>query len=1151
MTDSPASTVTTIDLDRVVAVLGRTSVSEKPIQRGSGFLVSDRFVLTAWHCTVDRRADDRPDLTLSAVRLLGGATADANRVAFSRELDLAVLELTPHSDQVWPEHLEPVVYGSVSRRRTVELVGSSAVGYPSWKTDQGRKTHAQTIGTIRTAEGAASGHLILRDHLLENVGTQPANGEPSLWSGLSGALVFHGDLALGVITEHRPADGRSALVVQPVAILGSSKSNRGNREELNDLAQSLGIRPTLRLPTARRVPIQDLRNRLHTSHQRQLETLVERLPSQTRWSGSPIRELWNSWSQQRHWRDHVESHLAAVADAIQRGEVKATRPLPEATSNATYSSIRRSLQAAQFDRWRTLTRDGVSADRQVSGASRSLRWLADQAREPQFNQCFAITGRWGSGKTRLLTEIVGLASASLGRHAVILAVDGPTPVRDSLLQTVSRLFGTALTSLDELSDFLETYLLVDLHLLVDDLHTAARQAPQRAAQVRELISETSRCPRIRWVVTANASELDSVLVSDGASSMFWADHGLDSNHQFGDLGGWLDLDRANEDRGVGLAILADVAGHRGAAERGEIRADRRTFADAYRVLSVPIAGWLRGLDLNSDHGRESPLDDVNEAAFVTTWWRLRLAGIDRVGLDQPQLEAAVLGVCEAYRSAIGWPLSTAELSRSINRQLSDSAVPSPLANIAIGVLKRSGLLEPIPGPRGFGQAERLDFGDPSFWGYWIGQELANTTTDAASGEHQGLVAVGRWTQDPVRDSPLGIAILQSWITARAAQLEEDGVDAEPLVVACLIASFPPVPLLGAGLAGSAKFRARLSRALVRHPLGMRNKRERFALVRYIASAEDDAFDAATRIELIQQYFTQLGTDGLASYIGFAVRAVLGNDILIVPLRFVELLRSLLGTEGAGVAGVAAAQVVRAGLRAHGNGLKPVIDATLEFARRANDKAEFRASIRTAQQRIRDLRAHRSTRSDWEQQSTYWELLFREVAEHTVERHGIASFDYLNGCGWHSADLDGAPKFVADTLRRSSTLALGGWYRQHRFNEEHADSYSQLIKDLVSFPPEPLKVAQCRKEAVYLIRHSSATYGKDRVEVDSRFHPILAYLAFDEHARKSHHLRSLCEANGIFYPDRIRTNPDATSGSGPNQPKRAGRSRRRYRNTGSA
>jgi hypothetical protein len=210
-----------IPVDRVVAIVA--DLEGGLTQVGSGYLVTGRRVLTAYHCTVDATTG-QPATSLRIVRRSDGMAAQV--VVVAAALDAAVLEV---DDAAWPPMLlEPVKFGRVDRSHSSELHNCQAVGFPAWQMDpkdQGRNA-AELHGTIRATEGVESGYLVMRDPDLDDVAVPTSarggNSQDSPWGGLSGALVFHQGLALGVIVEHRPRQGRSALQILPMDRLSAT-----------------------------------------------------------------------------------------------------------------------------------------------------------------------------------------------------------------------------------------------------------------------------------------------------------------------------------------------------------------------------------------------------------------------------------------------------------------------------------------------------------------------------------------------------------------------------------------------------------------------------------------------------------------------------------------------------------------------------------------------------------------------------------------------------------------------------------------------------------------------------------------------------------------------------------------------------------------
>ena len=251
-----------IPTDRVVAVLAR--LDSGLVQVGSGYLVADDLVLTARHCTRDGGTGE-PAGSLSVARLSDGATALADVIASA--LDVAVLRLVTDPAGTWTVASKQPEFGRVDRNYSGELRDCEAVGFPLWQLDpRDQRNAAELHGVIRVTEDAESGLMVLRDALLADVSAPTATAidvdvpgpavtgadkaAESPWGGLSGALVFYRGVALGVIVEHHPRQGRSAVRILPVQRFAAPPAGSRQRD-IAAVAAALGLPPADRLPLLR------------------------------------------------------------------------------------------------------------------------------------------------------------------------------------------------------------------------------------------------------------------------------------------------------------------------------------------------------------------------------------------------------------------------------------------------------------------------------------------------------------------------------------------------------------------------------------------------------------------------------------------------------------------------------------------------------------------------------------------------------------------------------------------------------------------------------------------------------------------------------------------------------------------------------------
>jgi hypothetical protein len=184
-------------------------------QVGSGYLIDSQTVLTVEHCTRDKTRGD-PARALLVICSLDGRTVEAAVRASSPNVDIAVLDVPGLGIT---GETPPVTFGRVDRTHSGELRECEAIGYPLWQLDvaEQQRNRAEVRGTIRRAEGAEMEYLVLRDQLLESVAVPAtvdvaeSGAARSTWGGISGALVFHQGVALGLVVSHDPRQGASAI----------------------------------------------------------------------------------------------------------------------------------------------------------------------------------------------------------------------------------------------------------------------------------------------------------------------------------------------------------------------------------------------------------------------------------------------------------------------------------------------------------------------------------------------------------------------------------------------------------------------------------------------------------------------------------------------------------------------------------------------------------------------------------------------------------------------------------------------------------------------------------------------------------------------------------------------------------------------------
>ncbi len=202
---------------RVVEVIADLGEGAHPRYRyGSGCIIRGRTVLTAGHVVAGaKNAQVRsPDKKLSS------ATVDNAYVGRGGGPDLALLEVLDKTID-----LAPIELGVVDRDspEATPVEGCHTVGYPWFTVRRSPKAVRDTVdawGYIPVLSKLATGLLSVQ------VTNTPRALPPetialgaSEWSGMSGAPVVAGGCLLGVVTEHAPREGESAITAVPLSCL--------------------------------------------------------------------------------------------------------------------------------------------------------------------------------------------------------------------------------------------------------------------------------------------------------------------------------------------------------------------------------------------------------------------------------------------------------------------------------------------------------------------------------------------------------------------------------------------------------------------------------------------------------------------------------------------------------------------------------------------------------------------------------------------------------------------------------------------------------------------------------------------------------------------------------------------------------------------
>ncbi|MDX2358787.1 P-loop NTPase fold protein [Dietzia sp. PP-33] len=816
----------------------------------------------------------------------------------------------------------------------------------------------------------------------------------------------------------------------------------------------------------------------------------------------PILEAWQNWLIAPSWCSQLKKHLAVlgVADKI----------WPRAAGKKmTYQTILRKVNDLLAGE-QLLDRIKGADEPEAAAIRKSLAWVTEQQQSPRFGKCFAVTGRWGSGKSRVLAELSREVSNSQQGYTVFPNFGADTAAFSVCAAAEAR-FNTQFANIDDLIDFVETFLRSNLFIVFDDVNVASRQNSEFLAEFRELLDSLTRSTRIRWIMAANSADLDSIIHSTNGE--FWVEYSsLDENSDEAllDISGWLDLDHANVVGQVGFTIMENGAGGKGCEERAIITQERLKFPAEYATLAQPVVGWLRAQQLVDGSAKPGLYAELNLASFVNIAWQKRLQSAADRSSPQRVIESVAVEIGQYCASAASWPVPEAQLLNSLAARMSRSQ--SEVANAATDLVRMGVLGRQTSGV--FGDNGMLILTEDSFWGLRLADAFIGKMRDGSTSTEM-LQAIDRWLSRDDHSEALTWSTLQ-FVSAGVVELIDGSCAYEGFAKSWMRSGLPAGALLQGALAGPSVVHGYVFPALGRKFFGRelenRTLRDRFALLRFIGAAYAEV-NAATRFGRLQAHYPGIGRDGLSTYACFVVENVFRDQTLLPKSGLVGTFHSLVGSEMAGIASVAASAAELQGYRVHHYNLSELIRDIVAFLGSRNS-----VPLAESISRVESGQDFRVSREDYTHSASFWEELIDRAAERTVYEHGVGAVSFLADQGWYGVQALGEAKAVERSLVGSVTRALGRWYREGDRNDR--DSYVKLVNQMCKSRKLPLKPRLCRREAVYLIRHSEVTRGRSNIVVDSNFYPALRTLAFDRDARRGTHLQDLCASNGIFYPEEL-------------------------------
>ena len=277
-------------------IVARTRGTGKEHTRGSGYLVSPGWVLTACHVVADAVSIGAwlgvpPQLVSQA-----GATVDVGRVLMVPGADLALL---PVGSRAGDPLCEPALFGRLDREPgPPEPV--AAAGCPRFKLrpDPARpgvllRDLDYAVGSIAALSDAKTGRFAFAVDAAPGPDPEPDIHSP--WEGMSGAAVWASGRLIGVVGQHHPQEGLASLTVCPVEQLFGPASEgqlgawRTALPHLPASAENLWLATP---PTARKIQVARARRAAEASAPRVLIGRSAELAALKAFTSSEARWHW-------------------------------------------------------------------------------------------------------------------------------------------------------------------------------------------------------------------------------------------------------------------------------------------------------------------------------------------------------------------------------------------------------------------------------------------------------------------------------------------------------------------------------------------------------------------------------------------------------------------------------------------------------------------------------------------------------------------------------------------------------------------------------------------------------------------------------------------------------------------------------------------
>ena len=808
---------------------------------------------------------------------------------------------------------------------------------------------------------------------------------------------------------------------------------------------------------------------------------------------------WSAYAERASWKQQVAGRLDDIASAIEEDQQPSYLDQfrqwrrDNVDTAATNAGVRAALTGldttileTSFARLSSRDKEGEATYRH---AARAARWIAGEVDDPQFGLALCVAGLFGSGKSRFLTEI---AYDEAVKDNLVIWVR-PATGADTIVVAIERYLAEATGRRDIAIGDLSVLRRngrgdAAVTFLVDDLDSWARVTPTVIDELHRLLDHFSRYEDVRWVFAAEVNWLDVVTPANSTWRSIAYRQSVDTPDRkvsaLERATGWLDLDVANREHGLGLKILQTTGLSQ--PELATADGDRNAFSFEFAHLHTPLNAVMRLAVFKRNLDAGEPLTDVNSIQYVQSYWAyIKDALSFTLGATPAALEAAVREIAESYSKE-----PTHDLQLPAEATVNHATVEQLATTGLLRILSHGDEL--IETPR---YTLTTDF--PALWGYRVsrfvdadeGHEIRTWWAEATDGSWIAESTCQFMLSRAAGNNDGNTRLWRGWATSRSA---------------------PKAPMFFAAAALPECAEVRIASECIARPSFMvRSKRELFALLRFLTTAKHPQWSGPDRLRTIAKLQPVAADYQLDPYLEWALTEILGNNALINSNNYQEALIVLDRVPNGHLAHAAAAALARRG---------SPFDTDQQWAETILDYCARRSNPWARSSKLRDTGTpHRGkgkktrrkpTRPGQAAPRTQLELtenktdftdsfpghLTSMVVSDLLGSAGHVSCRMLAESGWWTAEERHVDSELARYMRRSLTTSYGATIH-YTHDDGVVDEYVAVVRDLLSgqlLPGRPL----AGNNAFYLIKHSEPTHGKRDVIVRPAFRQLLSQIGGD-------------------------------------------------------